>query len=438
MKKPALFLCIFLFLVLLGGSFYVCSVGLTAFFPSLSDLWMEQTVVDDGASEYVICTNTGDRLCAAAAEYLANALRVSTGAELEICPVRTVGQPYISIEMGRAPADAADALYEIRLDFGNLCLRLFDREQGFALIRAFCEAWLSADCGLRDGPDLVLDTLMLRRQLSALEPLEAQPIRILTQNLRFKDDEGGNSVAERAPRFLQLVKEYEPDLIGTQEVTDAWLLDFLGHFVDRYAVYGYPNNDTGESIGAWNAVLFRKDRFDCLGGSTFWLSETPDVVGSKLDYEGENPRICTWVLLQERESGKIFLFSNTHLQNGSKQEMGRYRKQQVQILIDELRSGNDYLDRYPGFLTGDFNGASGEAFYRLLTSVYRDSRETAIVDLSRVNYTFHNYGKSSSTIIDYCFHSPGNITVLDYQILDKDYDGYVSDHYGVLIDAILN
>ena len=437
MKKPALFLCLFLFIALLAGGIYVCSVGLSAFFPSLSNLWQELPVVDDGASGYVICVDSGDRLCAASAEYLAYAVRAATGAELEICAERSEGQPCIVIETAEAAENTA-APYALQIDSGDLILRLYDRENGFAFVRAFCEAWISADCGLKEGPDLTLDTHMLRRQLSALEPLESQPIRILTQNLRYNDDENGNSIAERAPRFLQMVKEYEPDLIGTQEVTDAWLLDFLSHFAGRYAVYGYPREDISDSSSEWNAVLFRIDRFDCLGGSTFWLSDTPQEVGSKLDYEGGHPRICTWVLLQERSTGKIFLFSNTHLQNGSKKEFGPVRQQQLQILFDVLKSGNDYLDRYPGFLTGDFNGTSKEDFYQLATSVYRDSRETAIADFSRVDYTFHDYGQSSSRIVDFCFHSPDDVTVLDYQILDKDYDGYVSDHYGVMIDAILN
>lgn len=437
MKKTALHICILLFILLLGFGFFLGINGPAVLFPALAGLWKEQTVVDDGASEYAICTDTGDRLCAAAAECLAHAVQTATGAELSICAERREVRPCIVLTVETAPPEAADALYAVELRDGDLFLRLYDREQGFALVRAFCETWLSADCGLKDGPDLVLDTRMLRRQLSGLKPKQERPIRVLTQNLRYNDDEGGNTIAERAPRFLQLVRDYQPDLIGTQEVTDEWLLDFLGKFADTYAVYGYPRDDLSNSSSEWNAILFRKDRFDCLGGSTFWLSETPEVVGSKLDYEGGHPRICTWALLRERETGKTLLFANTHLQNGNKKVFGPYRERQLQILFNVLRSGNNYFDAYPGVLTGDFNGTSAEAFYALATSVYRDSHETAIVNNSRVDYTIHNYGRESSNIIDYCFHSPGDLAVLDYQILDKDYGGYVSDHYGVMIDVIL-
>ena len=41
-------------------------------------------------------------------------------------------------------------------------------------------------------------------------------------------------------------------------------------------------------------------------------------------------------------------------------------------------------------------------------------------------------------MIDYCFHSPRNVTVLDYHILSDVVEGYVSDHYGLLVTAVLN
>ena len=41
-------------------------------------------------------------------------------------------------------------------------------------------------------------------------------------------------------------------------------------------------------------------------------------------------------------------------------------------------------------------------------------------------------------MIDFCFHSPHKITVLDYRILDDQYNGYVSDHYGIMVTAVVN
>ena len=94
------------------------------------------------------------------------------------------------------------------------------------------------------------------------------------------------------------------------------------------------------------------------------------------------------------------------------------------------------LTLYPGFLTGDFNGISDEAFYSIVTSWYEDSRTTAIKDSSSVDFSYQNYG-NAQYLLDYCFHSPNNVAILDYHILDDQYNGYVSDHYGILVTAIV-
>ena len=436
MKKAALILCFLLFLLMSGFGVYLWTGGLFAFFPELAGLWQEQTVVANGTSEYRICTDTDDRLCEAAAAALARELYRATGAALPVAAEAEEGQPVIRLTIEAAPPEA-ESPCALTMEENGLALHLYDREQALALVQGFCALWLSEEGGLCEGPSLLVDTGMLQR-LSTAEPLALRPVRILTQNLRYCDDPDGNSVAERSVRFLELVNDCDPDLIGAQEVTDAWLFTFLNRFADRYAVYGYPRGDKDAAAVEWNAILFRRDRFECIGGSTFWLSETPEAVGSKLDYPGGHPRICTWVLLRELETGKTFLFANTHLQNGAVDKYGAYREEQLRILFDVLRGGSNVLESYPGFLVGDFNGTEKEAFYRLAASVYRDARKTAIEDRSRINFTFHNYGKAHYAILDYCFHSPTGVTVLDYQILDKDYGGYVSDHYGVLIDALLD
>ena len=182
-------------------------------------------------------------------------------------------------------------------------------------------------------------------------------------------------------------------------------------------------------------MLYRKDRFHLIDGGTFWLSNTPDVASSRLNYDGVD-RICTWVLLEDLETGKEFLLSNTHLINNRDEFYQKARAKQAEILFHYLR-GKNYLLQFPGFLTGDLNGEPNEPLYSVATNWYVDSRTTAIQNNSSVDYTYQNYGKSHR-LYDYCLHSPKNITILDYQILDDQYGGYVSDHYGVLVTALIN
>ena len=113
------------------------------------------------------------------------------------------------------------------------------------------------------------------------------------------------------------------------------------------------------------------------------------------------------------------------------------RSRQVEVLLRHLRRGLNLLDNVPGFLTGDFNGEANEPFYSQITDIYQDTGLTAINNSSAVDCSFHAYGDAQS-LIDFCFCSQKAITVLDYRILDDQYGGFVSDHYGVLVTALVN
>ena len=48
--------------------------------------------------------------------------------------------------------------------------------------------------------------------------------------------------------------------------------------------------------------------------------------------------------------------------------------------------------------------------------------------------TYHAYGVYGSEI-DFIFHDPQSEAVT-YEIITKQYDGYISDHYGVIVDLV--
>lgn len=395
------------------------------------------TVVADGRSEYAILAENRSSAALASADYLSRSIRERTGIQLPVVFERTDEGKYIVLCSGPADADGEEqTAYSLGVEGGDMIIRALSREDLYAVTRAVCDRWLQEDCGLQEDGALVLDQEMIGGPLLDL-PLEIRgQLRILTQNLRYNNDGNGNSIAERAERFLQLVNEYEPDIIGTQEATAAWMDQLREKLGERYVICGVSREGPDETLGEWNAVLFKRDRFTQVDGDTFWLSGTPLRPCTMLDYDGRY-RICTWVLLQDRETQKTFLVSNTHLQNGSSSYLQQIRRRQLQILLEQLKSGEDYLDAYPGFLIGDFNAEAHEDFYALATAVYHDAELSSVNDFSHVHYTFHNYGRSEKHT-DYCFHSPENTTVLAYKVLDDQYGGYVSDHYGVLITAIIN
>lgn len=65
--------------------------------------------------------------------------------------------------------------------------------------------------------------------------------------------------------------------------------------------------DDGKNKGEFSAILYRNDRFEVLGHSTFWLSDTPEFPSMGCD--AAYPRVVTWAELQDKETGKEFFIS---------------------------------------------------------------------------------------------------------------------------------
>lgn len=257
-------------------------------------------------------------------------------------------------------------------------------------------------------------------------------IKILSQNVRYADDEGNNSVKERTTRFKALLDEYKPDLVGTQEVTMEWLLYLRS--IEGYEVIGSSRDGHRSMSGEWNAIMYNTERFVLMDSDTFWLTETPDKTSMT---EGALcRRICTWAELFDRYTGETIIMANTHLDHSN----NTVRATQTQYLLMHLRKRlGDRFTQNKVYLTGDFNCTNTSTPYLTVELVgFVDTHKAALEDRSNVKGTFHDYGQSDREI-DFCF-SKGEEAVLSYEIISKKYmgemdsePGFVSDHYGVMV-----
>lgn len=385
-----------------------------------------------------IAADPEDRSLTAAAQYLRHAVRRSTGIDLEICGLPSEDEPSASpcilLSVDPEAMSAEGDAYALQLGpKQDVLLTLASDENAFAVVKALCDVWLTTDCGIGEDGSLRLDQEMIDSRLTGLDCALSGTLRILTQNLRVNDDEGGNYRVERAPRFTWLVHDYLPDIIGTQEVTESWI-DYLTIGLSyKYDFFGV-NREGPVKTGEWDMILYRRDRFKCLVGDGFWLSDTPDVPASM--YPGSvYPRTCTWVLLLDIETGQVFYFVNTHLHPSSTEEYD-YAQMQLEVLFEEMDKVYARLGEYPVFLVGDFNRQPGTETYHYVLTRLRDARLETLHDDSQINYTYHAYG-SKKRLIDYCFFRGDQTVILNTRILDDDYGGYVSDHYGFLTEAYL-
>ena len=70
----------------------------------------------------------------------------------------------------------------------------------------------------------------------------------------------------------------------------------------RLPFYGVGRDD-GKRQGEYAGIYYRRDRFerDVTEEGTFWLSDTPEVPGSK-SWGNSYPRVVTWIRLIDRST----------------------------------------------------------------------------------------------------------------------------------------
>jgi len=206
------------------------------------------------------------------------------------------------------------------------------------------------------------------------------------------------------------------------------MIKYLDRYTDlgEYGMVGCSREGRDATDGEWNTILYRKDRFELLDSDTTWLSYTPNEASA---VEGSLcKRICTWALLKDKRTGETVLFANTHLDHGTDE----VRSQQMTILMDYLA---DRIGQYPFYLTGDFNCYTNDPPYATVTERLQDSHKTTWTDLSTETRTYHAYKETGGGEIDFIFHN-NHTTPIRYEIISKGYDGYVSDHYGVIAEFV--
>ena len=100
-------------------------------------------------------------------------------------------------------------------------------------------------------------------------------IRVMSFNIRLGvAKNGANHWDKRKDLVVQTIKNFDPDVVGTQETWD-FQANYLSKELPGYTYVGRSRQeDGGEQCG----LLFRCSRFDTLIEGHFWLSETDSPI----------------------------------------------------------------------------------------------------------------------------------------------------------------
>ena len=203
---------------------------------------------------------------------------------------------------------------------------------------------------------------------TAVRAAESAPlIRVMSFNIRYGTaNDGINRWDVRKDFLMETIEDFDPDLLGTQE-TLASQRDYLSERMpdfDRVAA----GRDDGDEKGEMAALFYRKDRFERLDAGHFWLSETPDKVGSK-GWDAALPRIATWVKLKDLRmpESEPILFLNTHFDHQGERARAESARL-IRMKLSQIGQGCRCI------VTGDFNADPAQPPYRELFEL--DSKGT--------------------------------------------------------------
>ena len=179
----------------------------------------------------------------------------------------------------------------------------------------------------------------------------------MTYNLKFGSTNPPNAWPIRRPLMREVIQQIAPDVFGTQEGLYEQLKDIANDLPDyNWVGLGRESGSRGE----FAAVFYRKARFEPLAFDHFWLSDTPEVIGSNT-WGGKWPRMVTWVKFLDRQTKQEFFLWNTHFANDSQAA----REKSATLIRDRVAALDPTL---PVILTGDFNAAGGtNQAYKILT-----------------------------------------------------------------------
>lgn len=244
-------------------------------------------------------------------------------------------------------------------------------------------------------------------------------MKIATFNLRCDNDyDAENRWEFRKGLVLDKLDAEKPDAVGFQEVTPA-MADFLKRWMKEYLFVGCGRGPAYD--GENNMIGLRMDRFELMSLETFWLSDTPDVPGSRYACQSECPRVCTHVLLRTLDTNRLFHLYNTHLDHVSDEA----RVLGARAVMAHMKRDLARHD-LPVILMGDMNAApDSEPIGVFLTDPdVRLTHQTPGFPAS-----WHDFGRRpEQPQIDYIFTRGFSAEQAPVAWNDRPFGKYLSDH----------
>ncbi len=222
------------------------------------------------------------------------------------------------------------------------------------------------------------------------------------------------------------------DLVGLQEL-GSWndVQDFQSVLPNHKPVV-FEN----ASLNRYDAVFFYyADRFTLIQQGGFWLSKHPYSGGLRNWNIPSMPRHLNWALLEEKETGKRFIFSNTHFDNNIPNQ-----EKSAELVIREF---SQRFKNIPIIFAGDMNSSPETEAYKKLSATYSDIKLENTFSLSHVRAAAEPAHAESAGVpdnIDHVFVGNASFRVTSWAQWrnsyrsDRGVEMMPSDHLPIIVE----
>lgn len=265
---------------------------------------------------------------------------------------------------------------------------------------------------------LLLATACVLPPQESPKELALSSVKVMTFNIRYGTAKDGDfSWPARRELVQDLIRREQPDVLAIQEAL-AFQLEEMAPILADYEKYGQHRN--GGLSGEFSGLFVHKNTCEVVASGEFWLSPTPEAVGSK-GWDAALPRTAAWVELSVA-SGERMRVYGTHFDHRGRDA----RHNSATLMVEQARGGP------PSVFLGDFNAEPGSPpIQAFVAAGYRSALE--FCDPTNTLGTFNGFQNAQPTRrIDDVFCSPG-LQPNSARILEDRVEGiWPSDHFPVV------
>lgn len=266
-------------------------------------------------------------------------------------------------------------------------------------------------------------------------------ITVITSNISadFLNPPGIPTWEERKQRYLWVLRDANPSLIGLQEVTPRQL-QYLQEQLPEFCALTVPvANPDPDLLAAWKAkyskfglpqipdpyeiiLFYRTDLFEPLATGHWWLSPTPER--PSIGFGNIAPRVLLWAQLVHRDSSCQFLVFNTHIDHRCTRAMVDLCRK-IFFVFPPSTAWHIFM--------GDLNFTPSDPEYKLLIhDGWRDSHKAGS-STDSATFLSNQTGVPGGRIDHILYRGDGLNSHMWRRLMSPDPERRVSDHDSVYV-----